>query len=210
MNSKPLIFVSTSNVPAVEILAGMFIGKIVFFRDHRAAKTALPIAGTTLLNPLSVEYVCEIGDTVPTSEKTAPFLDATRLTVEEIAEQISAITTIPSVIRKELDGQMVSFGDSGTDNHLRTVQGETAVKLPTLGVMVASATKSMAAWAKSGFKTVTEDQFNIRLSACKSCEFWDSEALKGTGRCRKCGCSTWAKLRLSHEKCPVDKWGSLT
>jgi hypothetical protein len=30
--------------------------------------------------------------------------------------------------------------------------------------------------------------------------------MRGTGRCSKCGCSTWAKLRMASEKCPIDKW----
>lgn len=80
------------------------------------------------------------------------------------------------------------------------------IKTPTISSMVKTATKSTVVWASNGFKIADEKVFEDRLSHCKSCEFWDSEALNGTGRCRKCGCSTWAKLRMATEKCPIGKW----
>ncbi len=80
------------------------------------------------------------------------------------------------------------------------------IKTPTISSMVKTATKSTVVWASNGFKIADEKVFEDRLNHCKSCEFWDSEALNGTGRCKKCGCSTWAKLRMATEKCPIDKW----
>lgn len=77
---------------------------------------------------------------------------------------------------------------------------------PNIGGMVASAGKSLTTWAGSGFSTSSKDEIDARLSLCKACEFWDSAALNGTGRCLKCGCSTWAKIRMASEKCPIDKW----
>lgn len=67
---------------------------------------------------------------------------------------------------------------------------------------------SMVKWAKSGFKTVDEQSiYDARLEICKSCPEWDSNALGGTGRCKICGCSTKAKLRLATESCPKNLWG---
>lgn len=81
------------------------------------------------------------------------------------------------------------------------------VQPPSVPVMTQTFMKSMGSWARSGFKTVTEDQLKERLEICSKCEFWDKNAFAKTGRCLKCGCSTQAKLRLATEKCPIDKWG---
>jgi hypothetical protein len=39
-----------------------------------------------------------------------------------------------------------------------------------------------------------------RRQVCEGCEEWDH------GRCRNCGCYTWAKTRLTKEACPLGKW----
>ncbi len=64
-------------------------------------------------------------------------------------------------------------------------------------------------WAKSGFKKVDELQLQDRLDICQGCEFWDQSGFAGTGKCKKCGCSTQAKLRMATSKCPIDKWGPI-
>jgi hypothetical protein len=83
------------------------------------------------------------------------------------------------------------------------------INYPPAKSMVKNLAQSMTQWVKNGFKLATEDQLKKRLEICAGCEFWDKEALGGTGRCKKCGCSTQAKLRLAHEKCPIDKWGPI-
>jgi hypothetical protein len=45
-----------------------------------------------------------------------------------------------------------------------------------------------------------------RKSICQACEFWSPEGFRGTGKCTKCGCSTWVKLRMATERCPIGKW----
>ncbi len=77
---------------------------------------------------------------------------------------------------------------------------------PDLKEMAKSATKSMANWASSGFKIAPKEVYDQRLNECKTCPHWDYEALANTGRCKVCGCSTVAKLRLATEKCPIGKW----
>ena len=66
--------------------------------------------------------------------------------------------------------------------------------------------KGVSKWAKSGFLKTPEDILNKRLSICQACEFWNPEGFRGTGKCTKCGCSTWAKLRMATERCPIGKW----
>jgi hypothetical protein len=80
----------------------------------------------------------------------------------------------------------------------------------TVPEMMQSAAQSAGKWIKGGLTTLPAEQVQARLDICKSCEFWDSAALKGTGRCTKCGCSTWAKIRLPHEQCPEQRWLAIT
>lgn len=61
-------------------------------------------------------------------------------------------------------------------------------------------------FAQSGFVVTDAETLAARQATCKTCDMWDAQALGGTGRCRKCGCSTWAKLRMASEKCPMGKW----
>jgi hypothetical protein len=70
--------------------------------------------------------------------------------------------------------------------------------------------KSIANYSLSGFKAVSNFTLNERLNTCKSCEYWDSSGFRNTGKCNKCGCSTWAKLRMATEQCPIEKWKSET
>lgn len=42
-----------------------------------------------------------------------------------------------------------------------------------------------------------------RRRACESCDRWDH------GRCRECGCFTFAKTKLRSERCPLGKWGAV-
>ena len=79
-------------------------------------------------------------------------------------------------------------------------------KEPQLHAKVKTLTKSIYRWARAGFLKTSKKQLDQRMEICRGCEFWDSEAWSGTGKCKKCGCSTWAKLRIKTEKCPIGKW----
>ena len=58
----------------------------------------------------------------------------------------------------------------------------------------------------AGFATTQPEILAAREDTCRACTEWDAAALNATGRCRKCGCSTWAKLRMATERCPIGKW----
>lgn len=62
-------------------------------------------------------------------------------------------------------------------------------------------------FSASGFKQTPPEILTERESICQACDQWDAAALRNTGRCKKCGCSTWIKLRNSTEGCPINKWG---
>lgn len=76
--------------------------------------------------------------------------------------------------------------------------------------MIARFTQATAKFARSGFAVPPPEILAEREATCRSCDQWDAAALNNTGRCRKCGCSTWAKLRMATERCPLAKWESLT
>lgn len=61
-------------------------------------------------------------------------------------------------------------------------------------------------FTRAGFATTPPEALAERQSICRACPEWDAAALNSTGRCRKCGCSTWAKLRMATESCPLGKW----
>ena len=61
-------------------------------------------------------------------------------------------------------------------------------------------------FARAGFATTPPEALASREATCRACPEWDAQALNATGRCRKCGCSTWAKLRMATERCPIGKW----
>jgi hypothetical protein len=98
--------------------------------------------------------------------------------------------------------------EAPTNNELISSEGK---GYPGVFTMAKNFGSSMVKWAKSGFQTVDEESiFNARLEICKACPEWDSKALSGTGRCKICGCSTKAKLRLATESCPKNLWGPVT
>lgn len=68
-----------------------------------------------------------------------------------------------------------------------------------------SLVKSLKAWAKSGFKTVSKKEIDARLAICRKCEFWQEDGNFSLGRCEKCGCTKY-KLYLKTESCPIGKW----
>jgi hypothetical protein len=76
----------------------------------------------------------------------------------------------------------------------------------TLLDKILSLTKATANWVKEGAPITDEETLKVRLETCKGCEFWDESGFDKTGRCKKCGCSTQAKLRMATEKCPIGKW----
>lgn len=75
-----------------------------------------------------------------------------------------------------------------------------SVRGPGLLRMAVAATKSMARFIGSGFKTAPLGTLQYRLRTCSACQHH-------TGlRCRLCGCFTSAKARMAHEECPIGKW----
>jgi hypothetical protein len=69
---------------------------------------------------------------------------------------------------------------------------------PTILQMAADFGRAMIRWGKSGLACVTKDEYIRRRSICSECtDGW---------RCPHCGCMLWAKVALTTEKCPQNKW----
>lgn len=81
------------------------------------------------------------------------------------------------------------------------------IESPSTRSMALSLFKEIGKSAKTGFKRVSEEAFNQRLSICNDCNYWDKEGFFGYGRCKACGCSK-AKLWLATSSCPIKKWES--
>jgi len=64
--------------------------------------------------------------------------------------------------------------------------------------------RAVGRWAASGFKTVTEAQYDQRVETCTNCHFFRG-VHNFHASCGKCGCSG-LKLWLATEKCPDGKW----
>ena len=77
---------------------------------------------------------------------------------------------------------------------------------PPLITMAHNFATAANSWVNSNFSKTDDASLEMRLEACRGCEFWSAKGFGGTGRCMKCGCSTWAKLRMATEKCPIGKW----
>ena len=77
---------------------------------------------------------------------------------------------------------------------------------PPLRKQFEAAAQATGRFARSGFQTTPPEALATREATCRACPEWDAQALNNTGRCRKCGCSTWAKLRMTTERCPLGKW----
>ena len=97
-----------------------------------------------------------------------------------------------------LGGSMVASVMAGQSN-VESASSNAAAG-PGLLRMALSATKAMAGFAGSGFKTTPIETQRLRLQTCAVCEHH-------TGvRCKICGCFTNAKSRMLHENCPIGKW----
>jgi hypothetical protein len=117
----------------------------------------------------------------------------------------------PDYIRRVLevataeDGDILAVTEADFSSIHRAIR-RNDTHYPPLAEMAKSALVSSVKWAASGFSMAEEPVISARFDTCKLCPDWDAKALNGTGRCRICGCSTWAKLRMAHEHCPVEKW----
>ncbi len=80
---------------------------------------------------------------------------------------------------------------------------------PSLWGMANNFAAAMKDFAESGFLRVTQEQYQARMDICNQCEFWESNARMGLGKCLKCGC-TGAKQWIATSECPIQKWGKIT
>lgn len=115
----------------------------------------------------------------------------------------------PSFVEKILNNS----NDCG--DHVKITQGKfidiqrQKIQEPNSFKKAESLLISSISWMQSGFEISDETKMSERKSICKKCEHWISSAWNGTGKCNLCGCSTWAKIRIATEKCPIGKWEAI-
>ena len=118
--------------------------------------------------------------------------------VEDWSSGSAAGVTVDRSTQAYLGGSMVASMMAGQSN-VEAPSNKPATG-PNLLRMAMSATKAMAGFASSGFKTAPVETQRRRLQTCAVCEHH-------TGvRCKICGCFTNVKSRLLHENCPIGKW----
>lgn len=86
---------------------------------------------------------------------------------------------------------------------------EAANRLARRAEMLARFGHAAGRFIRHGAPITSPEILAEREETCRACDQWDAAALNGTGRCRKCGCSTWAKLRMASESCPLGKWSAV-
>ena len=66
-------------------------------------------------------------------------------------------------------------------------------------------TKGLVGLAQSHLNIGVADDQTIasRRQSCEGCPEWEH------GKCRRCGCYTHAKTRLTRERCPLGRWDSV-
>jgi hypothetical protein len=118
----------------------------------------------------------------------------TKPTLSDLDEQIRQIYSSDQSIYDSIRtaGQLVDKSALGTS--------------PPFRQQFRAASTAAHRFARSGFVVTPPGILAAREATCRACPEWDASALNGTGRCRKCGCSTWAKLRMATERCPLGKW----
>jgi hypothetical protein len=73
------------------------------------------------------------------------------------------------------------------------------VKSASLASLASGAIK--LAKSEIGIGIASPEVIADRRGTCEACDQWNH------GRCMKCGCFTYAKTRLTNERCPLGKWG---
>jgi hypothetical protein len=81
-----------------------------------------------------------------------------------------------------------------------------SMEIEEVRARILSVMQATRRFARTGFASTHPKALAAREATCRACPEWDAAALNNTGRCRKCGCSTWAKLRMATERCPLGKW----
>ena len=100
----------------------------------------------------------------------------------------------------------VSAGENHEEYAARLFAAFERSRLPAAAEMATNLARSASRFARSGFALADAETLASREAICQGCPQWDAAGMRGTGRCKKCGCSTWAKLRVAAEKCPLGRW----
>jgi hypothetical protein len=86
--------------------------------------------------------------------------------------------------------------------HLKDLRDNAATVPPPFATQVWNFAVAMAQFAIDGFKTVTRDEYETRITICDKCP-----TNRRVGwRCMACGCILAAKARIRSETCEDGNW----
>jgi len=123
--------------------------------------------------------------------------------VSTIPPHICQIGDIPLTSAPFVD--LASTSTSGAIEQILAIINSSTTT-PSLLSMGRSVLDDMIKWGSANFGRCAPEEIETRLQECKRCPYWDPTGFRGTGRCKKCGCSTWAKLKLKSASCPDGRW----
>lgn len=106
----------------------------------------------------------------------------------------------------ELYNRILASYEKTLPGHKKTSPASPTVEAPGVWQMMKTAAVAGKNFVKSGMHFVSEEQFNLRETICKGCEYWNPKGYGNTGQCLQCGCATKAKLKMASESCPLKKW----
>lgn len=131
--------------------------------------------------------------TLPTDIAEPEWIVAKKEIVSKTPVDLKEITRLMNLTQKEA---------------LELIAQQQEKNYPSLKKQAANFLSSMKDFAMSGFKTVTDEQYKTRRAICEGCQFFDRDGFGGTGRCKKCGCSS-LKLNIAASRCPFGLWDSI-
>lgn len=127
------------------------------------------------------------------------------ITVREVFNRLPEDTELVGFLPREDNQEVrVFFGNKETVVFPQEKTFPPVTKM--VGNALGAAGRAVKQVVRGGALEVSTEVYEQRLDTCRGCEQYDIRA----HRCARCGCNTEFKLRLTTEKCPLDKWGAVT
>lgn len=112
------------------------------------------------------------------------------------------LALVPQYKPLEIADSSSSDDRSGSDEKVGT-NGQPGRKKPRMVRQAWNLAQAMSAFVADGFKTLSEDQYRVRLETCDACDRREGS------RCTECGCYLRLKARGRAFDCPLGKWPAI-
>ena len=132
-----------------------------------------------------------------------------KITYPEIVfEDISTDNNFSSTLPDWIKEKQAIFEEREKLSNFYANKYNIEINSPSLATQAVNFVSAAKDFVGSGFKLVTNEQYEERKKICSTCIFFDPEGFGGLGKCKKCGCSGY-KLNVAVSVCPVGLWGSI-